>query len=79
MITTEAPVTDLSAPVRWLIAEYDATDLDACTRDESEESALEFFGSVHVQPIFSLKSVMDAGQSMRVTAGDYSDPGRWWL
>lgn len=35
--------------------------------------------SVHVQPIFTLKSAMDPGEPMRVTASDYHDPARWWL
>lgn len=78
MFSTD-PMTDPSAPARWLIAEYDATDPDGYTRHDSEESAPAFFGSVYVQPIFALKSVMDAGQPMRVTSSDYTDPGRRWL
>jgi hypothetical protein len=29
--------------------------------------------------MFTLKSAMDAGQTMRVGASDYDDPLRWWL
>ena len=30
-------------------------------------------------PMFTLKSAMDTGPSMRVCPGDYDDPLRWWL
>ena len=35
--------------------------------------------SVAAQPLFTLKSVFDAGEAMRVTASDYGDTLRWWL
>ena len=35
--------------------------------------------SVAVQPLFTLKSVFDGGEAMRVTASDYGDTHRWWL
>ena len=35
--------------------------------------------SIAVQPLFTLKSVFDAGDPMRVTASDYGDTRRWWL
>jgi len=35
--------------------------------------------SIAVQPLFTLKSVFDAGDPVRVTASDYGDTLRWWL
>lgn len=74
-------MTDMSIPARWLIAEYEviASDYEYYARDDSVEADLGPWGSVYVQPIFTLKSVMDAGAAMRVTSSDYADFGRWWL
>jgi hypothetical protein len=36
-------------------------------------------GPSEVRPMIELLPVMDAGNWMRVTPGDYDDPGRWWL
>jgi hypothetical protein len=36
-------------------------------------------GPSHVRPMIELLPVTDAGNWMRVTLGDYDDPGRWWL
>jgi hypothetical protein len=72
-------MTDPATPARWLIAEYDATDPEDFARDESVESEPAHWGPVYVQPIFTLKSVMDAGAAMRVTPSDYADPARRWL
>ena len=70
------PVT----PAQWLIAEYEVTDpAGICPTDEPDEPEWPVGGHVHVQPMFALKSVMDAGQPMRVTPSDYSDPARRWL
>jgi hypothetical protein len=58
-----------STPGGWLLARYETgSQLDPGRRE-----------SVSVQPLFTLKPVMDAGQAMRVTAADYADTGRWWL
>jgi hypothetical protein len=73
-------MTDTSTPAQWLIAEYEITDLaGVCLTDELDECERPVGGHVNVQPMFALKSVMDAGAVMRVTRSDYSDPGRWWL
>jgi hypothetical protein len=81
-------MTDTETPVQWLISEYEATDVTGIplpepdTGDLSEEETAGTWragGSVTVQPIFTLKSVMDAGNDMTVIPADYSDPGRWWL
>jgi hypothetical protein len=52
-------------PDGWLLARYEK-------RKNQRKS-------VAVPPLFTLKSVFDAGESMRVTASDYGDTGRWWL
>jgi hypothetical protein len=69
-------------PAQWLLAEFEAIDPEEFYRpevshlDESDIPVPGPCGSVYVQPIFTLKSVMDAGQPMRVTSSDYTDPGR---
>jgi hypothetical protein len=73
-------MTDTGTPAQWLIAEYEVTDLAGiCLTDELDECERPVGGHVNVQPMFALKSVMDAGEPMRVTSSDYSDPGRRWL
>ena len=65
--TVKKPLTP--TPGDWLLARYEkGREVDAGRRE-----------SVPVQPLFTLKSVMDPGGFMRVTAADYSDTGRWWL
>ena len=59
---------DSARAVQWLLAEYDATDID-----ELADS----IGAVQARrPICVLKSLLDGGVPMRVTAGDYQDPDR---
>ncbi len=60
-----SPVT----PADWLLAEYDATDTEELT---------ERLRPVPRLPIFTLKSVMDPGDPMRVRPSDYHDPDRRW-
>lgn len=56
-------------PGDWLLARYEqGSKADPGQRE-----------SVSVRPLFTLKSVMDPGGCMRVTAADYADTGRWWL
>jgi ribosomal protein L34E len=63
--TVKKPLT----PGGWLLARYQrGKNVDPGCRE-----------SVSVQPLFTFKPVMDAGQAMRVTASDYADTGRWWL
>jgi len=52
-------------PDGWLLAWYESR------RNQRKPVA--------VQPLFTLKSVFDAGEAMRVTASDYGDTLRWWL
>jgi hypothetical protein len=59
-----SPVT----PADWLLAEYDATDVDEDIRLEVR---------VRVQPMISLKSPYSANP-MTVRGSDYGDPDRWW-
>ena len=61
---------DPARAARWLLAEYDATDVDDCIR---------LLARVTVQPLFTLKSAQDPGEPMRVAVPDYQDPDRWWL
>jgi hypothetical protein len=63
--TVKKPLT----PGGWLLARYErARKADPGCRD-----------SVSAQPLFTLKSVMDGGGFMRVTAADYADDCQWWL
>ena len=63
---TNAVNTRLRAtPADWLLAWYEQ-------RKNQRKS-------VAVQPLFTLKSVFDGGEAMRVTASDYGDTLRWWL
>jgi hypothetical protein len=70
--TVNKPLTP--APAAWLLAEYDATDPGEVAERSRDEDR-----SVVVQPIFTLKSIYEPGDSMRVTAFDYGDNRRWWL
>ncbi len=59
---------DSARAAEWLLAEYDATDID-----ELADS----IGAVQARrPICVLKTLLDSGVPMRVTAADYQDPGR---
>jgi hypothetical protein len=61
---------DPARAAECLLAEYDATDVDECIR---------LLARVTVQPVFTLKSVQDPGEPMKVAVPDYQDPDRWWL
>ena len=61
---------DPARAAQWLLAEYDATDID-----ELADS----IGAVHIRPICVLKSLLNGGVPMRVTAADYQDPDRCCL
>ena len=61
---------DPARAAEWLLAEYDATDVD---------DSIRLLAHVTVQPLFTLKSVHDPGEPMRVAVPDYQDPDRWWL
>ena len=52
-------------PAQWLIRQFDHAQLAGRT--------------VVTQPMLKLKSNLDAGHPMRVTAADYRQPGRCWL
>jgi hypothetical protein len=55
----------------WLLAEYDATDL---------EELADSIGAVQAsRTICVLKTILDGGVPMRITAQEYQDPDRWWL
>ena len=36
-------------------------------------------GTAVIKPMIQLRSVMDPGTPMHVSAHDYDDPERWWL
>jgi hypothetical protein len=59
-------------PADWLLAQYDATDPGDLAEGAGHDQSA-------VQPIYTLKSQHEPGQSMRVTASDYGDTYRWWL
>ena len=67
------------AAARWLLAEFDAIDPADVLAERYDYAADDYWRPVHVQEMFTLKSVMDHGATMRVTQGDYADPMRWWL
>ena len=55
----------------WLLAEYDATDL---------EELADSIGAVQARrPICVLKTILDGGVPMRITAQEYQNPDRWPL
>ena len=47
---------------------------DVIADDPQHADAVHACGHVAVQPIFTLKNIMDAGAAMRTTACDYDDP-----
>jgi hypothetical protein len=59
----------MKSPADWLLAEYDATDVDDDIR---------FQARVTVQPIFTFKSPYSSNP-MTVRTSDYHDPDRLWL
>jgi hypothetical protein len=63
-------MTSAPTPADWLLAEYDATDI---------EEFIECPEPVLPRRIFTLKSVMDPGCPMRVSTSDHQDPDRCWL
>jgi len=71
MTRHQIPPGDSARAADWLLAEYDATD--------TEELA-DRIGAVQAcRSICVLKTLLDGGSPMRVTAPDYDDPDRWWL
>jgi hypothetical protein len=62
---------DTARATAWLLAEYDATDI---------EELADSIGAVQAhRPICRLKTLLDGGVPMRVTVSDYQDPDRRWL
>ena len=64
----------------WLLAEYDDIDNPFPTLyvGDAQHRPMWWRG-VYVQPMFTLKSALDAGKQMRVSARDYADPNRRFL
>ena len=72
---TPRPVT----PAQWLIGHFLDTDPEAFSSEVSRLDGAEIpqpgpCGSVFVQPMFTLKDLADAGETMTVAASDYADP-----
>jgi hypothetical protein len=61
------------------MAEFEAASHDEIDTDSYDEILGGWSRPVHVYPMIKLKSLMDAGEPMRVTAADYGDPLRRWL
>ncbi len=55
------------SPLEWLDATFDARRRKAVDRD------------FRIGPVFTLKSVHDSGEPMKVQSSDYQDSVRWWL
>jgi len=74
-------MTSTQTPAQWLISEYETVNPADIPQpdDDPDDNSWPPGGSVTIQPIFALKSDMDAGYPMYVTQDDYSEPGRWWL
>ena len=72
-----SPATSQKTAAGWLLAEYDNTDNPFENLGDDNSGTL--WRGVYVQPIFTLKSALDAGKQMRISARDYADPGRWFL
>jgi hypothetical protein len=53
--------------IEWLRVTFDDRRRKAVDRD------------FRIGPIFTLKSVHDPGEPMKVRLSDYQDPLRWWL
>jgi hypothetical protein len=56
-----------SPAIEWLRVTFDDRRRKAVDRD------------FRIGPIFTLKSVHDSGEPMKVRLSDYQDPLRWWL
>jgi len=71
MTRHEIPQEESARAAEWLLAEYDATDIEELAGS---------IGAVQARrTICVLKTLLDGGSPMRVTATDYHDPDRWWL
>ena len=53
--------------IEWLRVTLDTRRRKAFDRD------------FRIGPIFTLKSVYDPGEPMKIQPSDYQDPLRWWL
>jgi hypothetical protein len=72
-------MTHATSPSQWLIAEFDATWADEIDTGSYDPALDEWTHPVFVAPMIKLKSLMDAGEPMRVTQADYADSLRRWL
>src|SRR5207244_4298928 len=71
MTRHQIPPEDPARAAQWLLAEYDATD---------REELADIIGAVQARrTICVLKTLLDGGSTMRVTAPDSPHPDRWWL
>jgi hypothetical protein len=61
----------------WVLAGYD--DTDNPFENLCDDNAGTLWRGVYVQPFFTLKSALDAGKQMRISARDYADPARRFL
>jgi hypothetical protein len=72
--------TTTTAAVDWLDARFEEiTRRYAGDFRYAAGHRKKWHGPEHVRPMIELRSVMDAGASMRVIPSDYDDPGRWPL
>jgi hypothetical protein len=69
MTRHEIPPDDPARAADWLLAEYDATDVDDDIRRPAR---------VTIQPMITFKSPYSSNP-MTVRVSDYHDPDRWWL
>ncbi len=69
MTHCQIPPQDPALAARWLLAEYEATDVDEDIRLQAR---------VAVQPMIAFKGPYTANP-MVVRKTDYGDPDRWWL
>jgi hypothetical protein len=71
------PQTTADQAADWLLAVYDHTYNPFWNPDDAHSGVL--WHGVYVQPIFTLKSVLEAGKEMSVSARDYADHCRRFL
>jgi len=78
MFTIPKPSRSVT-PAQWLIGQFLDTDPEEFSSEVSHLDGSNApqpgpCGSVFVQPMFTLKSLADAGETMTVAASDYADP-----
>jgi hypothetical protein len=69
-----------SPAAEWLEVDFDKT-MKRFRRDfgGTAPNSSTWHGPSYLRPMIQLRSLLDGGTAMRVSAADYADPERWWL